>query len=333
MIILPQMPSQNRYTEFWLEMWERELKKLGIPFSMIGGRNISPLDRSKPFNWFCDTKKAIRYELSQIISLLDHIEDKEKILWLDASFPGFSVNASQLMKRMNPNLKIFAYVHAGSWCKGDIWSAIESKKQAELSALSIFDKIFVSTFYHKKLMQSSLDFNSYSLMKELKNKIKIVGIPYYTKDIPKIVRDTSVKKPKILIIGRGEQSDTDMMDRYIRNVGTRWEIVNKAFGSRLDYLKELSTCKLAVSFKTEETFGLSTLDALSLGTFPLCPNRCAYLEVLDNLKFLYQNEQSLMEKTLSLMKSDINTEELKKHSVFYGCKLCIPKICYEIESS
>jgi len=331
MIILPQLPSQNRYTEFWIEMWERELKKLSVPFSMIGEKEVSSLERSKPFNWFCDTKKAIRYELSQIISLLDHVEEDGKILWLDASFPGFSVNASQLMKRMNPNLKIFAYVHAGSWCRGDIWSTVKSKEQTELGTLSVFDKIFVSTFYHKKLMESSLDFNSYSLMKELKDKIKIVGIPYYTKDIPKIVRNNSVKKPKILIIGRREQSDTDMMDRYIKNVGTRWEIVDKAFDSRLDYLKELSTCKLAVSFKTEETFGLSTLDALSLGTFPLCPNRCAYLEVLDNPKFLYQNEQSLMEKTLLLMKSDINTEELRNHSIFYGCKLCISRICYEME--
>ena len=333
MIILPQMPSQNRYTEFWIEMWERELRKRNIPLLMLGERNLSPLDRSKSFNWFCDTKKAIRYELNQVIALLDYVEEDEKILWLDASFPGFSVNASQLMKRMNPNLKIFAYVHAGSWCKGDIWSTIKSKKQIELNGLGIFDKIFVSTFYHKKLIQSSLDCNFYSSRKELKDKIKIVGIPYYVEDIPKIVRDTSVKKPKILIIGRGEQSDTGMMDRYIKNVGTKWEIVNKTFGSRLDYLKELSTCKLAVSFKTEETFGLSTLDALSLGTFPLCPNRCAYSEVLDNPKFLYQNEQSLMEKTFSLMKSDISTKELTTHKIFNDCKLCIPKICYEIESS
>ena len=72
----------------------------------------------------------------------------------------------------------------------------------------------------------------------------------------------------------------------------------KQWGFVLDkskYYEELSACDVAVSTALHEFFGVSMIEAVHLGCFPLCPNRLVYPEIFP-ANCLYNTQQQLYKK-------------------------------------
>ena len=163
--LLPQLPCRNRYTEDWIKMWSRELNKLCVGFQVWGHDVSTPITK-----FFTDPAYALRYECDQIrdLSQIDHLE---KIFCLDVDFPGLLSSAIPVLKLMNPKLKCYGYLHAGSWCNGDIWTGIPGKKQVERAMFDTFDKVFVASWYHKQKIQ-------WYFNRGFEN-LEVVGFPFY----------------------------------------------------------------------------------------------------------------------------------------------------------
>lgn len=281
--LLPQLPVKNRYTEDWIQMWERELTRLGVAFSVIGSKKVEPLTK-----YFTNPEKALRYECNQIKELTKL--KSAKLLCLDTDFPGLLAPAIQVLKLTNPDLKCYGYLHAGSWCNGDIFKDTSGKKWMERAMFDVFDKIFVATNYHKKKIETFFG-------KSFKN-IKVVGCPFYKEDVFRLAKPLKYsEKDVILVSGRPEQQAKSLLEELKENFGQNNDIIaNPKPKTRKEYFKLLSRAKIVISLKIEETFGLSQLEAYALGGIPLCPNRYSYPEIIKDKRLLYEDSEDLLTK-------------------------------------
>ena len=284
--LVPPLPVKNRYTEDWIKVWERELKKLGKSYVVVGSKKVESLTM-----FFTNPQKALIYECKQIEFLAKTKVDK--LLCLDIDFPGLITSAIQVLRLTNPDLVAYGYLHAGSWCNGDIFKSTAGKSFVERAMFDTFDKIFVATNYHKQKIERYFG-------KEFKN-LEVVGYPFYKEDILRYA-NSHQKKSIILISGRPEQSDMGLVDRIKKKFSKEKIIVNPKCKTRKDYFQLLSKAKIFISLKTEETFGLSVLEACTLGTLVLCPNLYSYPEILKNEFLLYENGDDLLSRLENLLR-------------------------------
>lgn len=284
--LLSQLPCRNRYTEDWIGIWTRELKNLGLQFRMLG--DTRPVIITK---YFTDPNKALEYECNQIRTLSWY--HPREIFCLDIDFPGLLSAAIPVLKLMNPKLKCFGYLHAGSWCNGDIFNETPGKKLLERAMFDIFDRIFVASYYHKGKIERYFG--------EKFDNLEVVGFPFYKKDVFRYVKPLSFEeKNGILINGRLEQSNIDLVDR-IREEFENEEINVVSAENRREYYNLLNKAKIVISLKTEETFGIGQLEAYVLGSIPLCPNKYAYPEVIGDARLLHSDEEDLINKLTYLI--------------------------------
>ena len=130
--------------------------------------------------------------------------------------------------------------------------------------------------------------------------MEVVGFPFYKEDVLEYVEPLPYeKKTKILISGRPEQSNLKLRDKIMERSLDEVEFLQA--NSRREYYELLNQAKIVISVKTEETFGITPLEAFVLGAIPLCPNRCAYLETIEDERLLYSNEKDLMDKLAYLL--------------------------------
>jgi len=281
--VLPPLPVKNRYTEDWIRVWERELKKQDVEFEIIG--KTKP---QKSTYYFTNLEKAVCYECEQIKKLIK--KKPKKVLCLDVDFPGLLVSVVPIFQILNPKVKFYGYLHAGSWNNGDIFKGTR-KKLLERAIFDCFEKVFVATDYHKQKIREYFG--------ESFSNIEVVGFPFYKEDVLKYVKPISFSEKKgILVVGRKEQSNYSIV-KLLRNRFKDVRILQTK--KRKEYYKELNKSKIILSLKTEETFGLIPLEGYVLGSIPLCPNRFSYPEVIGNEELLYNNLVDLVKKLTKLL--------------------------------
>jgi len=304
--VFPQLPVYNRYTEQWIPMWVKELSKQGVTFEMFGSYGVCCFDRNIEYNYFTNTSESIIYECNQIKEFTECINEFTHLLVLDADFPGLTASIIPTYKLMNPKLKCFAYLHAGSYCNGDVYTKTkaihQSKKQQELAMLMTYDKIFVATQYHKQKVERYFD--------RIFENVVVTGIPLGRDAIHEMVEEIPFEsKSGIFIAGRMEQSNIKHMEEIV-DAFPKEKIYHPLntppFNNRREFLNFLNKCKVVVSLKTEDTFGLITAETAILGGLPLCPNKFAYPEFLPDDNLLYGGTQELLLKLTYLVSLDKN---------------------------
>ncbi len=283
--LLPQLPCKNRYTQDWIGIWKRELTKLGVHFAVLGGNTPVPITKH-----FTDPDKALAYECNQV-RILSQVKP-EKIFCLDVDFPGLLSAAIPVLKLRNPDLKCFGYLHAGSWNNGDIFGENPGKARLERAMFEVYDKIFVATNYHRRKIEKY--FNEFFI------DLEVAGFPFYKEDVLHYATPAPFEeKDGVVINGRWEQSDKDLLDRIRNKLNIKIYTIEAT--NREGYYKQLNTAKVVLSLKTEETFGIGQLEAYVLGGIPLSPNRFAYPEVIGDPCLLYNNENDLVDKLAYLL--------------------------------
>ena len=313
--VLPQLPCENRYTADWIQMWDRELTKLNVQFEIFG--HDIPTQVTK---FFTNPEYALRYECDQIRAL-SQTENLDKVLCLDVDFPGLLCAAIPTLKLTKPNVKFYGYLHVGSWGSGDIFEGSVGKKQLERAIFDTFDMIFVATNYHKEKIQKYYG--------EKFDNLKVVGFPFYGKDVEAYVNPLSFEEKKgVVINGRWEQSDSVLLSR-IQTHFLDLRLVPIRVSDRKGYFEQLNQAKIVISVKIEETFGVGQLEAGTLGSIPLCPKAYSYPEVIGDDRLLYSNTDDLIEKLSYLVNLGKNPFQIdiKKY------EQVIPNIVFFIESA
>ena len=123
---------------------------------------------------------------------------------------------------------------------------------------------------------------------------------------------------RVSVVGGGDARDIpDVFDRARNQLGDR--VVRWGFQeSRADYEAALLDADVIVSTARHEFFGISVVEAVAAGAFPLVPNGLAYPEVLGGKdaagddSFFYDGSAKELAGRLEILASRIDSDNLRQ---------------------
>ncbi len=312
LILVPQYPSKLRYSEWWLSEFPKQLSNYFDEIIVLG-KNSDLVKRKDELykdlkGLFLPTNLSSTFEFIQISEYNDmKIYYDDIVLLLDSSFPGYFANA---LYHKRPH-KAFAFCHATSINNFDYYDPINkrcnnSKLDSEIAQFKLFDKVFVSSLYHKnKLLHNNFPDNIVALQ-------ALPNPPFKTKQRIKS-SDFKNKNNFIVSVSRPTQQKV--------NLGIE-SFVEKHFNTKIirpsncknwdDYYNFLYDSKILLLSGKEDTYGYSIVDAHLNNCNVVAPNDFAYPELItyhgeqlydkDNLNSLIfcieQNSESFYMKEL-----------------------------------
>jgi len=270
--VIRQLPVESRYTAEWYDLFANH-----PDFEVLGNSHEAMyFDRSKPYNYFTNLEDEVTHEAAQLASFV-YCDRADDLLVCDGDFPGLTACLLPVLRLKFPGLKLYAVFHGGSWNYGDIFQGDEMKIGLERLALTACEKVFVATNYHKWKISKHLGVSG-------RNIVVLGGMPLYAN---KIAAHKSPTKPNdIIVLGRQEQSSLMAIEDW-PNAFRRVKPM-----PREEYWHFLSTYKVAVIAKSEETFGYEAMECLALGVIPLVPNAYSYRELYPAL-LRYRGQEQL----------------------------------------
>lgn len=334
--LIPIEPLEERYTEQWYRWFPDFCKERKIEYKVIDGTTL--VDEVQ-VGTFLDINSTVFYKSEQLkrIAQLFHtnqIKPGDKFFVYDIEFWGIEV-IKYLSDLNKIPVELYGFLHAASYTNGDFMQPCEPyAKHFEEGWLTVFDKIFVGSVYHKQQILKSRSVLDGS------NKIVVTGNPY---DISEVTDRIKVPKKKDQIIlsnrpdfekrpdltldvfeilkkdqpewnfivttGRKKWGTGDIRDRALnlqeQGIITIYEGISKD-----KYFELLAESKIMTGNSMEENFGYCILESLVFNTIPVIENKFSHPELLeydDNLLFNNKAEQILKIKSnMSINDSDVN---------------------------
>lgn len=303
----PVLPVKNRYPEEWFHQFPEEYEKhksleyvsvlpdddhlFSVPFEKGHG----------PADMFTDFNASIRWELGQIRNFMnqyrDKIRPKDVVFFCDIDFPGFVAPFAHLIKTQLPDVKIYGYLHAGSYCKDDLFCNTPGKLQTEIAYLATFDGVFVGSEYHKNKFCGLIPRSPGESQTLLADKVHVVGAPFYKSQLRGVEgkrydnRKFDVIYPSRIDLQKKADTFLGLVNRFpdIKFVCTHNPGIcppNLEYQhpeGREGYYKLLADSRTCLSLAKEETFGYIALEAMAVGTVPIGPANYSYPEILKDM--------------------------------------------------
>lgn len=302
--IVPQLRIIFRYQEYWPELLEEGFKKHFGDVELLRDSGYYHPDSGL----FTNVEAHVELELNQILELWRTVRDGDIVFFADLDFPGFSTVWAQLIKYRRRVL-VTGFLHAGSYCTGDIFEGDEAKRLLEAAMLRAVDVVFVATNYHKQKLLKAFG--------PVASKVKVVGFPVYLPRKYKqfYYRDWKEREFDAVFLGRRRQKGTDILEELCKALrGVRVVSTTPVKGAEhvrvehwADYFWLLGNSKIVVSCAREETFGLAVAEAVEMGCVPVVPDRYAYVELYPE-EFRYRSFQELRDKILDILSRDERPE-------------------------
>lgn len=334
---VPIEPLEERYTKQWYDEFPKVFKKRGYDVEVIDG---NPLSETVDVGTFLDINSTIAYKNSQMIKIatmfrLNQVPNGSIFFFGDAEFWG--IESLRLMADMNgiKNIKIYAFLHAGSYTKGDAFEiATNYQKYSEIGWLMSFDKVFVGSDYHKNafIKRRVIPYASQEDVKEISDKIIVSGNPLF----PNAYEEFNIpKKKKIIISNRfdWEKRPNISMDfaiilkdkipdleivvstsrkqfksnkKWLEDLALVLQkqkiITIKSNLSKYEYHKELAESKIMLSNSIEENFGYCIAESIHYNTYPVCSNSLSHPELcLYDMDLLYNDLDEVVDKVQHLL--------------------------------
>ncbi len=306
LLYVPVYPIKNRYPEEWLPEFLREFGEHDIHHIMIDGEafdteaSLFENVTKKKHDLFTSLEIGARWEINQIRNMIcnfENIKDGSTILFTDIDFPGFCLPFAQLFKLAKPNIKLYGYLHAGSYCNGDIFSNTPGKWESEMATLKIFDGVFVGSEYHKELLQVTFG-------PDVACNVHVVGAPFYGWEL-----DESVDPEyDVVYTSRIDSQDdgSDFMDvveslPHIEFVCTSKpprkydNLTHIPVSNREEYHSVLQRGRVYLNMAKEGTFGYGAVEAVYAGLIAIVPDEYAYPEVLKKGCIKYQKDSQIID--------------------------------------
>ncbi len=112
---------------------------------------------------------------------------------------------------------------------------------------------------------------------------------------------------ELILLGESQKFPSSQYDDQLKILAPR--IVHRGFlADRSDYFDMLKSADIVISTSNQENFGLSIVEAVQCGCFPLLPNRLAYPEILPeefHSRCLYWSEKELLYKLSRILTDTI----------------------------
>jgi len=344
---IPIEPLKERYTEEWYKYMPKEFTKEG--FNVIGIDGIT-LSNFVETGTFLDINSTLHYKTSQLqkISRLFHngiIQDGDIFFVADLEFWGIE-SIRYLADLQHIRVFIYGFLHAGSYTREDYMEkCTKYAKYFEIGWLSICDKVFVGSYYHKMAIMSRrvepycVDEND---VIEIFEKIKVTGNPMFEEAYTDTLENTTlIKRKQIIISNRFDwekrpnisldfayllkkkygntiniivttsrlhfTSNRSWLMEYARELEKDGVIQIYENLSKADYHHMLKESKVMLTNSIEENFGYCIAEACLFNTAPLCKNDYSHPELVNNNPLLlFDNEDEILEKIDILLKTDFS---------------------------
>jgi len=335
---LPVMPIQNRYPEEWYFQFKKEFEKHDIDYTTIDGDMQIPVKvQRKEYDLFTSLDLGAKWELTQLQKLLessDNIKDKDVIFFTDVDFPGFCLPFAQLIKLKVPGVKLFGYLHAGSYCNGDIFCRTPGKIDTEKATIKLFEGIFVGSNYHRNKIKNRV---------HPFGNIHVVGAPFYYDKLPLKFKELPPEFDILYSTRIDSQDDgKDFIKVVEDNPNTSFvctfkppkelnNLTHYSTSNRAEYFELLSKCHAYLTTAKESTFGYAALESLAAGLIPILPRKFSFPEIIGNLGIYYSRTTEINDSIkIALNKKTFRDKEIsRKNRLFKNYELSI-KIMLDI---
>jgi hypothetical protein len=273
-IFVPQYPSRMRYQEWWYSQFPYEFRQRGFSVYVLGEKYMNQTRAFKSDEGlFSPIDEAIKFECEQIKEYMDlNLSYDDILFWADESFPGLFGN---VLFHKRPK-KMYAFCHATSLNKGDYYEDDRRYKYPiERSTMTMFDKVFVGSYYHAKKIH------------DVPN-LKVTYLPYQPRGeklelfVPKQHMFMSASRPGTQKVNL--ELENQIEDRY------RTRIHRPVSNSWDEYFANLRASRFLLITAQEDTFGYQIVDAVTNNCIPIAPYRCSYPELLPK-KYLYKVDE------------------------------------------
>jgi hypothetical protein len=282
---------EQRYTSQWYNQFKHYFSK-EFQVIYIDGKQMSDKIKKGKFLDVNRTNMWKAVQVEQMATLFDEekIKDGDRFLFADGWH--FGVTALKYMAQLQKiKIKIFLYMHAGTWDKHDFISQAGLGKWArydEIAWLKACDGIFVATKFHKELILSSYGPN----WKDIPKKIHVVGFPMNWLETieDNMTKESVVKEDLIVFPHRLDKEKQPLEFDKLRRIYPAYTFIKtlEVTKNKKEYYDLIKKAKIAFSASLQETYGIGEVESLILGCIPLVPDRLSYVEMYDKI-FRYKD--------------------------------------------
>jgi glycosyltransferase involved in cell wall biosynthesis len=277
-INIPIEPLDKRYTEQWYRWFPEAFRKNKINFINVDGKKLtSRIEHGSVL----DVYGTHYYKFSQLQKIMKmlrngEIKDTDVLLFHDLWFPG--IEALQYIRDMEGRkFQICGILHAGTWDKNDftyrsgmsLWA-----KHIETGWLKFFDKVFLGSDYHRKLISDAIP--------GVNHKLFVTGLPFKYQEADYCYQGGR-EKEKIVVFNHrlDPEKQPELFDRLARELSKEypeWRFIKSinTTKNKKEYYTLMAKSSVCVSFALQETFGYSTLEALANHCFTVVPRTLSY---------------------------------------------------------
>jgi len=303
-VLLPIEPLEERYSKQWLD-WTLEYFNSDEPYAHYTPKDLT-YDVLLPESYesikngqFLDCIQTNAFKAKQLQMAIDWISKQDErvlrspqtvFLLHDGWFPGIEMLA-YIRSAMRYNFRIAACLHAGTWDTHDftfrsgmsVWA-----RGIEASWMAIYDHIFVATEFHKSLMQQSGVFAN-----PLAAPISVTGFPIFSPPKLELAFPQAVKKDLVVFPHRVAPEKRNALFEILAERAAKVpELRHFSFVqtkevctsdnpkiAKEQYYDLLRSARYAVSFATQETWGIAMQESVMCGCIPIVPDRLSYREM------------------------------------------------------
>lgn len=347
--IVPLEKLETRYTTGWYYHIPKMIEKVAadrnidINIVILDGDDVPPTPTPGAFLDFGATNIFKSSQLMIIAELFRQgkIKAGSKFLYTDAWNPTV-IQLKYMSELLNIPVEIHGMWHAGSWDSQDFLGRLIGNKpwvrHSELAMLDSYDTNWFATEFHIDMFiremfspfyEDSLEYYNpkFQQVKDQlleSKKIAKTGWPMdYLLDVLKPYQKL-IKKQQICFPHRlaPEKQLEIFKDLAASMPEYEWVVCQERELTKHEYHTILGESQIVFSANLQETFGISCIEGLICGAWPMVPGRLSYQEMYDSI-FRYPNEwtknwqsyQKNKSKMIDLIRNTMDKFELNSKSV------------------
>jgi glycosyltransferase involved in cell wall biosynthesis len=292
---IPIEKYEERYTEQWSRWFPESYRELGLNFIDIQGEILTnKIENGQVLDYY----GTHYYKYSQLMKLIkmiknDEIKDDDILFFHDLWFPG--IEGLQYIRDMSKKkFKIWGILHAGTWDKNDFTFLSGMRpwgRFIEAGWLNFFDKVFLGSEFHKKLIIK----RNYPF----KSELVVTGLPFKSEEVKRVQ-----EKENIIVFPHrlDKEKRPDLFDKLSKKLSKKypdWQFLKtkEETKTKEEYYQILGRSKIAISFAEQETFGYAMLEAIANGCYPIVPNKLSYQTMSIYNGFRFSNFKECLNMT------------------------------------